>query len=248
MNLRKNSMNYLTYLSQVNKELSSTIHDGIQRGEQISPLLFLSNDTIGITMELSQFLSELQETLQLPQTCIYKLEDDGESLKIAALRELVTKSHMGSHYAAQVFVIENISRLTLAWANSLLKFLEEPWVWNIVILTNTSQSWVLDTILSRVRSIFLQDQKRVQYDEEVITMLEIYIEKKDPKILSHYFQKQSTKQDGLTFLYSLLEYTQRTPWSITLWEDIHDDINTLWNNSLNAKYLIDRYLVQLWRK
>jgi DNA polymerase III gamma/tau subunit len=57
---------------------------------------------------------------------IHILKDDGESLKIETIRKFIQQSNLKSSDLFQIFVIENISRLTLQSANASLKFLEEP--------------------------------------------------------------------------------------------------------------------------
>jgi DNA polymerase III gamma/tau subunit len=57
---------------------------------------------------------------------IHILKDDGESIKIEGVRKFIQQSNLRSSGKFQIFVIENISRLTLQSANASLKFLEEP--------------------------------------------------------------------------------------------------------------------------
>lgn len=79
--------------------------------------------------------------------------DDGESLKIEAIRELIRKSNLSSQSKHRIFVIQNIERMPMEAQNSFLKTLEEPPGQSLFILTTSQVGQVLSTILSRVRQI-----------------------------------------------------------------------------------------------
>ena len=96
-------------------------------------------------MELvnSQVTSLAQELLQkynIPLTYIYRLDDTGEKIKIAEIKRFVEPGNSLPGYTFQIFLIENISRLTLQSSNSCLKFFEEPGKHNVIFLTNNSES------------------------------------------------------------------------------------------------------------
>lgn len=84
-----------------------------------------------------------------PDTII--LKDNGESIKIDDVRELIRKTNLTSQSPYRVIVIENIERMPVEAQNSFLKTLEEPPGKTIFLLSTTRINQVLTTILSRVR-------------------------------------------------------------------------------------------------
>jgi len=79
------------------------------------------------------------------------MPDDGESIKIDQVRELIRKTSLTTQSKYRIIVIENIERMPIEAQNSFLKTLEEPISKTIFLLTTTQINKVLPTILSRVR-------------------------------------------------------------------------------------------------
>ncbi len=84
-----------------------------------------------------------------PDTII--MEDNGESIKIDEMRELIRKTNLTSQGLYRVIVIENIERMPVEAQNSFLKTLEEPPGKTIFLLTTSHIDQVLLTIQSRTR-------------------------------------------------------------------------------------------------
>lgn len=84
-----------------------------------------------------------------PDTII--MEDDGTSIKIDEVRELVRKTNLTSQGKYRIVIIENIERMPVEAQNSFLKTLEEPSGKTIFLLTTSQLDQVLLTIQSRVR-------------------------------------------------------------------------------------------------
>lgn len=80
-----------------------------------------------------------------------EIPNDGESIKIESVRELITKVNITKQSRYKVILIQNIERMTLESSNALLKTLEDPPENVIFILTTNRIKEVLATILSRVR-------------------------------------------------------------------------------------------------
>jgi len=104
---------------------------------------------------------------------IYILKPDGSSMKIHQVREmqkhLAYKIYEGKY---KVIILEEVHKLTLQGANSLLKVLEEPMPQTVFILLAASQRVIPDTIVSRCQRIYLGEEAD-QYDcHENIKILE----------------------------------------------------------------------------
>ncbi len=227
------------------KSIIEKIYLQIEKGDQIAPFLFVSPNPSSLRMDMDSIIQELQKTYAFPSSYVFRYEDNGEALRIAQAREIVNKSHIKSDYTVQVFVIENASRMTLSFSNALLKFFEEPWVGNIVFLTHSSESGILDTILSRVQKYHIQGPQKTNYTEYIVSLIEKYVEKNSSEIVSYYFTKQLEKKDVLDFLYACTSYIKKSWKKSELISDISQDLKGVANNNFMAKYTIDRYLYLL---
>ncbi len=79
--------------------------------------------------------------------------DDGESIKIEQVRNIIDRLSMTGQSRYKIVLIENMERMTLEAANSFLKILEEPPVRTIFIMTTDDIRLLLSTVISRVRVI-----------------------------------------------------------------------------------------------
>jgi len=85
-----------------------------------------------------------------------ELKDDGESIKIETVRDVLLKLHMSKQSPRRILLIKNIERMTLESANAMLKTLEDPPEGVMFLLTTSRIKEVLPTILSRVRTYNFQ--------------------------------------------------------------------------------------------
>ncbi|MDR1945003.1 MAG: hypothetical protein LBQ59_02735 [Candidatus Peribacteria bacterium] len=104
----------------------SRIIDKINKGEEISPFLFVGKNLEITNSQVEDLAKSLLKEYNIPNAYLYTLKDNNENLKIKDVKDFVTFSNSKPPYKFQIFFIENISRLTLASSNSLLKFFEEP--------------------------------------------------------------------------------------------------------------------------
>ncbi len=94
--------------------------------------------------------------IQIDKDCHYDtlvLREDGTSIKIEQVQNLIVKLATTSQSNYKIVLIEDIERLTLPAANCLLKTLEEPGERTIFLLTTNDITRVLDTIKSRTRLV-----------------------------------------------------------------------------------------------
>jgi DNA polymerase-3 subunit delta' len=82
-----------------------------------------------------------------------ELNDDGESIKIEQVRDLVDRLSMTGQSKYKIVLIQSIERMTTEAANSFLKILEEPPARTIFIITTNDIMLLLPTIVSRVRVV-----------------------------------------------------------------------------------------------
>ena len=227
------------------EEILSMIKQKIENNTNFQPILFLWENKL-LEPTLEYIISNLFSHFEVDKNSIYKLLDDWNSLKISNVREFVLKWNVKSSYRFQIFVIENIQRLTLESSNSLLKFLEEPWVWNIIFLTSNSSSMILDTILSRVLSIDLRWNKVFEKNEFYLNLIDDYINKKNANLLKYFFDdKKLEKTDYITFFENFIYYIKTNLVYTDLLENIEESINLINKNNVLPKYEIDKILIKL---
>lgn len=82
--------------------------------------------------------------------------DDGSSIKIETMRELLNKISMSAQSAYKIVLMKNIERMTPESANALLKTLEDPPPRVKFFFTTSNLASIVTTILSRVRLLHLQ--------------------------------------------------------------------------------------------
>ncbi len=220
--------------------------DVIESRKMFQPLLFTSSNLKGFHIELALLIEQLFQHFWVDSHHIFILPDDGETLKIETIRQFIAKSHIRSSQRFQIFLIENISRLSVQSANACLKFLEEPGEGNVVFLTNTSESWVLETILSRVKHISLQTKQELQWDPFFLELLEDFYHKKNTNLLTYfYFDKKRQKEEYSHFFVSLLFFAKKYNLSAEVFDEIEQNLSFLEQTSIAPKYLVDRILLLL---
>lgn len=222
------------------------IRQKITKGEEISPFLFVSKNITEAETYSQSLALELCAEYGVDKNFIFHLQSvEDESLKIEQVRDFLQLTNRKSSFLFQIFIIHDISRLTLQSANAMLKFLEEPGVGNIVFLTNQGEGGVLDTILSRVQVYPLWDTQKRLYSEQMYQMIESLITEKDPEIFSYFYGAEVTRGLAWEFLYTLLEVGKHHHLSDSVFQELEEDITGLEKNNLLPKYIVDKYLAFL---
>jgi len=229
----------------INKNITENIIEQINKGDKKSPFLFLGNNSEILNSEIKNLWLDLLKQFEIPSSYMYIFEDNWEKIKIWDMRIFTEFSNSKPPYKFQIFFIENISRFTIWAANSLLKFFEEPDVTNVILLTNESESWILDTILSRVQTIHLWWNSTIKKDNFIFSMLDSYINEKNTEILSYYFRNKLEKEEYISFLENLIIYAKTNLVFIEFLSKIDDDINAIKQNNVNAKYVVDKWLLRI---
>ena len=217
------------------------------KGGEISPFLFLSENSEQADAQIQSFAYKLLAEAGIPSSYLFSIKDTWESIKIKDMKLFLEKSHRKASFDFQIFFIENISRMTIKAANAALKFLEEPGEWNIVFLTNASEAWVLDTILSRVQSITISAVPKNTFRQDYYDMLDTCMRRNDTKLISYFFSEKLDKSDYVDFLKTLVYYAGKNPGvlSIDTLTELEEDINLVQKNNLLPKYVADKYILGL---
>lgn len=214
--------------------------------QTFQPILFLWENRELLNVEIDNLIQELFQSFEVDKNCLYRLSDDWEKIKIVQIRDFFSKWNIKSSFKFQIFFIENISRLTLESANASLKILEEPWIWNIIFLTNCTESWVIETILSRVQVINLKSDLVVKENDFFYNLIENFINKKDINLIKYFFNdKKIEKNDYIDFLETFLFYIKKNLVYIELLDQIEESLNLIQKNNVLPKYEIDKLLLKI---
>jgi len=226
------------------------IKQSIKAGDEIAPVLFVWNDLWKVHFEINEIITELFSEFNVDKNSIYSLNDDWSNIKIEEIKNLLSKSFIWTSFKFQIFYIENISRLTIKASNALLKFLEEPWKWNIVFLSNLWENNILDTIISRVQIINIDSVNKNIKNLVYYELINDYLLKDDIRIFSYFYNEKLENNDYKNFLINLLYFIKENKSSlsydiINLIDEITESINLIESNNLLWKYQVDRILLKI---
>ncbi len=147
------------------KELK-TLEDNFLNGNIHHAYLLLGPEKIGkfrvvraaagILQCPNNFCHKCPTCIQIEKRChldTIEIEDDGESIKIDAIRDVIMRLNMTTQNRYKLLLMQNISRLTDEAANCLLKTLEEPPEKTVFIFTADHLNDIKPTIASRMQII-----------------------------------------------------------------------------------------------
>lgn len=222
------------------------IKNKIDLNQTVQPILFLWNNFFEIDLEINKLKDKLFLEYWVDDYCFFEFKDNWEKIKVEEIRDFMKKSNTKSSFKFQIFLIKNIWRFTHQSANSVLKFLEEPWVWNIIFLTNTSESWILETILSRVIIKNIYSKKTNIKNEFYFDMIDWFLKQKNDLLYSYFFDdKKLEKQNYIDFFDTFFLYISSNLEYFYLADDILKSVNLIKNNNVLPKYEIDKLILKI---
>lgn len=101
--------------------------------------------------ELAKILLETSNLENAPD-CI-RVKPDGNSIKIAQIRNLQSDIVIKPHKKYKIYIIDKAEKMTVEAQNALLKTLEEPPEYAIIILVTNNKESLIPTIKSRCEAI-----------------------------------------------------------------------------------------------
>nr|MDD3720274.1 hypothetical protein [Candidatus Gracilibacteria bacterium] len=220
----------------------------INKKEEISPFLFLGAPIHNINSQVEELSIELLEKLGINKNFVFDFKDNNEKIKVKDIKDFLDKVYITPSFGSQIFIIENISRMTEESANSCLKIFEEPPIGNIILLTNESESGILETILSRCTTINTKDGELGEKNHFYYDMIDDYIRGIDHDLASFIFKEKLEKDDYINLLKTLILYFKEKNIFLDLIEEINDDINGIQKNNLLPKYIVDKYIIKIGHK
>lgn len=205
------------------------------------PILFVWDNLELINIQVKNFILDIFKKNSIDKNNLYLLQDDKEKIKINNFRLFKDKSYVKSNNLFQVFLIENISRATNQTLNASLKFLEEPWDWNIIFLTNSSTSNIPETVLSRLKTIYISTNTNSTKNDFYHNLIDEYLKKQNQNLINYFFNdKWLKKQDYIDFLNTFKYYIKTNKSHFHILEQIHKSIENIQKHPISPKYEIDK--------
>ena len=124
--------------------------NSIKKNKLNNAYMFEGMDGIGkkkFADELSKLLLDYENLENSPDYVLIK--PDGNSIKIAQIRNLQSDIVIRPHKDYKIYIINNAEKMTVGAQNALLKTLEEPPNYAIIILVTNNKESLLETIKSR---------------------------------------------------------------------------------------------------
>ncbi|EMJ5761621.1 DNA polymerase III subunit delta' [Clostridioides difficile] len=124
--------------------------NSIKKNKLNNVYMFEGMDGIGkkkFADELSKLLLDYENLENSPDYVLIK--PDGNSIKIAQIRNLQSDIVIRPHKDYKIYIINNAEKMTVEAQNALLKTLEEPPNYAIIILVTNNKESLLETIKSR---------------------------------------------------------------------------------------------------
>lgn len=141
------------------------IINSLEKGRISHAYLFEGPSGIGkktFALQYARLLLEGKEPGNSPDFCMF--EPDGASFKIAQIRSMCQDILVRPYGKRKVYLLDEADKMTIQAQNSLLKSLEEPPEYAVIILLCQNSSMLLPTVASRCELVrfFPLSQKQVQ--------------------------------------------------------------------------------------
>lgn len=152
-----------------NKEVKEYLEKNIKQNNILHSYLFLGTDGIGKLLIAKEFAKAILCMEEKSDTCtcksctcfngknhpdFYLINENGDNIRIDTIREItekvIEKPIVSNN---KVYIINDCDKMTKEAQNCLLKTLEEPPEFAIIILISSNENLILNTIKSRCMSI-----------------------------------------------------------------------------------------------
>lgn len=189
--------------------------NSINKNKVSHAYLFEGMNGVGKNTLAKEFAKTLIKVDKLENSPDYiSIEPEGSSIKIAQIRKLQTDVLVKPHSDYKIYIINKAEKMTVESQNALLKTLEEPPAYVIIILITSNKNSLLDTIKSRCEIIkflpvsFIQTKKYLE---------DMGIEERKASILATFSRGSISKA---------LELSESADFML-MREDIQNNIQTL---------------------
>lgn len=153
-----------------NEKIKKDLQESVENGSFSHSYMFVGNDGIGKKMIAKEFvknilcLSDKKNNCETCDSCIkfisgnnpdyIEIIPDGNSIKISQIREMQENVYQKPIVSnKKVFIIDEAEKMTVEAQNSLLKTLEEPPEYIVIIIITSNENKMLNTVKSRCMRI-----------------------------------------------------------------------------------------------
>ena len=144
--------------------VKSKLKRAIETGNITNAYLLTGPEGVGKKMIAEDFAESLLG-LRLENSPDYKcigVKKGENSIKIDQIRDMIGNMSIKPYGDYKIFIIDDADKMTIQAQNALLKTLEEPSAYGIIILVTRNDQALLDTIRSRSRlQVYFQGEVQV---------------------------------------------------------------------------------------
>lgn len=170
-----------------NIEVKEYLIKSVKQKNILHSYLFLGTSGIGKKLIAKEFAKSILCLRENEETCtcksctcfdglnhpdFYLINEEGETIKVDTIRKLTEKVIEKPIVSnRKVYIINDFDKMTEEAQNCLLKTLEEPPEFVVIILISSNENVILNTIKSRCMSIKfrnIEDNELLKYAKEVI--------------------------------------------------------------------------------
>ena len=154
-------------------EQKKLLEEMIKKDNISHAYLFSGNDGIGKYLVACEFAKSILKTKNLETSAdfkvISKLEDKKEIVIEQIRKEIIDDLYVAPAMGdKKIYIINNAEYLNIASQNALLKTLEEPPKYVIIILISSNTSAFLTTVMSRLNNIPFEGVKKEEIKEYIL--------------------------------------------------------------------------------
>lgn len=192
------------------------------------PILIISANDKDLQKYLKKIITK--------DSIFFEITPEKKQYSIENIREIIKESSV-FHKEKRIYFFKNFHQSSLDAQNAFLKFLEEPPSNTLIILTTDNENKLLPTIISRVKIIRLNNEKKTELKKEEKDILNNFLKNKNYQ----FSIAESIDLDKLIiFFKDKLKQNKKAP--IVL-KEILNVKTLLEKNNLNQQLAIDHLLI-----
>ena len=158
-----------------NKKIKKLLTNAIKNDKISHSYLFIGTEGIGKKLIATELSKELLNSNVINNPDFTIIEPNGNTIKINQIREMQAKVQEKPIISKKkIYIIDNADKMTTEAQNCLLKTLEEPPEFVIIILIGTNENEFLSTIKSRCMILHFEEISDEEMKEFLKTQYQIF--------------------------------------------------------------------------
>lgn len=173
-------------------------------------------------------------TGMISNVALYQKSEEKKTLSIENIRRFIEDIGHKPYEGKMLYIIESIDTASLEAMNGLLKILEEPPEYAIIILIVTNPEALIDTIRSRTITLFRAYKKR-DLSDRLKDALDKYKNHDIAPLISYIYSEKLTGEDALDILIEVSRFADKT-----LLEKVESAMIHIFSVNESPKNILDR--------